>query len=112
MARCKRFSGVMIVFREPLRLSGCNCSILYKGASAFDPAGAGPNVARCGVFPENIELSFTGQGVDTEGGFNTAVFSACANVTTNTVFDLEGDRHLPREWRSGIHRSGFFRADD
>jgi len=61
----------------------------YKGASAFNLAGAGPNVARCGAFPENIELSFTGQGIDTEGGLNTAVFSACTNTTTNEVFDLK-----------------------
>ena len=61
----------------------------YKGASAFNLAGAGPNVARCGAFPENIELSFTGQGIDTEGGLNTAVFSACTNTTTNRVFDLK-----------------------
>ena len=44
----------------------------YKGGSSFDFTGAGPNVARCGAFPENIELSFTGSGIDTEGGFNTA----------------------------------------
>src|SRR4051794_30698616 len=61
----------------------------YKGASAFNLAGAGPNVARCGAFPENIELSFTGSGIDTEGGYNTAVFSACTNTTTNRVFDLK-----------------------
>ena len=61
----------------------------YKGASAFNLAGAGPNVARCGAFPENVELSFTGQGIDTEGGLNTAVFSACTNTNTNEVFDLK-----------------------
>lgn len=61
----------------------------YKGASAFNLAGAGPNVARCGAFPEHIELSFTGQGIDTEGGLNTAVFTACTNTTTNEVFDLK-----------------------
>lgn len=61
----------------------------YKGASAFNFAGAGPNVARCGAFPENLELSFTGQGIDTEGGLNNAVFSACTNTTTNVVFDLK-----------------------
>jgi hypothetical protein len=61
----------------------------YKGGSSFNLAGAGPNVARCGAFPENIELSFTGSGIDTEGGFNTAVFSACTNTTTNLVFDLK-----------------------
>src|SRR6185295_7950029 len=61
----------------------------YKGGSTFALAGAGPNVARCGAFPENVELSFTGSGIDTEGGFNTAVFSACTNTTTNLVFDLK-----------------------
>ena len=61
----------------------------YKGGSTFNLAGAGPNVARCGAFPENIELSFTGSGIDTEGGYNTAVFSACTNTTTNLVFDLK-----------------------
>ena len=61
----------------------------YKGASSFNFVGAAPNVARCGAFPENIELSFTGGGVDTEGGLNTAVFSACTNTITNLVFDLK-----------------------
>src|ERR1051325_7673742 len=61
----------------------------YKGDSAFNLAGAGPNVGRCGAFPENIELSFVGKGIDTEGGLNTAVFSACTNTTTNEVFDLK-----------------------
>src|SRR5688572_17436945 len=61
----------------------------YKGASAFNLAGVAPNIARCGAFPENVELSFTGSGIDTEGGFNTAVFSACTNTTTNLVFDLK-----------------------
>ena len=61
----------------------------YKGGSTFNLTGAGPNVARCGAFPENIELSFTGSGIDTEGGFNTAVFSACTNTTTNLISDLK-----------------------
>src|SRR5215217_7681215 len=61
----------------------------YRGGSTFDLAGVAPNVARCGAFPENIELSFTGSGIDTEGGYNTAVFSACTNTTTNLVFDLK-----------------------
>ena len=60
----------------------------YKGGSSFNLVGAGPNVARCGAFPENIELNFEGSGIDTEGGYNTAVFSACTNTTTNLVFDL------------------------
>jgi hypothetical protein len=46
----------------------------YKGGSTFNLVGAAPNVARCGPAPENIELSFTGSGIDTEGGSNTAVF--------------------------------------
>lgn len=60
----------------------------YKGGSTFTLVNAGPNVARCGSFPENVELSFTGSGTDTEGGVNTAVFSACNNTATSTVFDL------------------------
>src|SRR6185436_10193912 len=61
----------------------------YRGGSSFDFAGAGPNVARCGAFPQNVELNFTGSGIDTEGGYNTAVFSACTDTTTNMVFDLK-----------------------
>ena len=61
----------------------------YKGGSTFNLAGVAPNPARCGAFPENVELSFTGSGIDTEGGFNTAVFSACTNTSTNEVFDLK-----------------------
>ena len=61
----------------------------YKGGSIFNLSGAAPNVARCGAFPENVELSFTGGGIDTEGGLNTAVFSACANTVTNEVRDLK-----------------------
>jgi len=61
----------------------------YRGGSSFNLAGVAPNVARCGSFPENVELSFTGSGIDTEGGYNTAVFSACTNTTTNLVFDLK-----------------------
>lgn len=61
----------------------------YKGGSTFNLVSAGPNIARCGAFPENVELSFTGGGIDTEGGLNTAVFSACTNTSTNLVFDLK-----------------------
>lgn len=61
----------------------------YRGGSSFNLVGAGPNVARCGAFPENVELTFEGAGIDTEGGYNTAVFSACTNTTTNLVFDLK-----------------------
>jgi hypothetical protein len=68
----------------------------YRGGSIFNLAGVAPNVARCGAFPENIELSFTGSGIDTEGGFNTAVFSACTNTTTNLVFDLKAIDTYPQ----------------
>jgi hypothetical protein len=61
----------------------------HKGGSTFNLVGAGPNVARCGPFPQNIELSFEGSGIDTQGGYNTAVFSACTNTTTNEFFDLK-----------------------
>ena len=61
----------------------------WRGTESFSLTNAGPNVARCGAFPENVELSFTGAGIDTEGGYNTAVFSACTNTTTNLVFDLK-----------------------
>ncbi|HXD34669.1 MAG TPA: hypothetical protein VN643_26345 [Pyrinomonadaceae bacterium] len=61
----------------------------YRGGSSFDLVGAGPNLERCGAFPQNVELSFTGSGIDTEGGYNTAVFSACTNTITNLVFDLK-----------------------
>lgn len=68
---------------------GNNVNPDYRGGSSFDLVGAGPNVARCGAFPQNVELSFTGSGIDTEGGYNTAVFSACTDTTTNLVFDLK-----------------------
>ena len=74
-------------FASPLANNHVNPD--YRGASAFDLVGAGPNVARCGAFPQNVELNFTGGGIDTEGGLNTAVFSACTNTTTNEVFDLK-----------------------
>src|SRR5215211_7876520 len=61
----------------------------YKGGSTFNLAGAGRNVPLCVAFPENIQLSFTDSGIDTEGCYNTAVFSACTNTTTNLVFDLK-----------------------
>lgn len=70
-------------------LTGNHVNNDYRGGSSFDLVGAGPNVARCGAFPQNVELSFTGSGIDTEGGYNTAVFSACTNTTTNLVFDLK-----------------------
>jgi len=68
----------------------------YKGGSSFNLVSAGPNVPRCGAFPENVELNFQGSGIDTEGGYNTAVFSACTNTITNLVFDLRAtDTYVP-----------------
>ena len=61
----------------------------WKGAESFSLTGAGPNVARCGAFPENIELSFSGSGIDTEGGLFDVVASACTNTVTNGIFDLK-----------------------
>src|ERR1051325_32046 len=85
----------------------------YKGASAFNLAGAGPNVARCGAFPENIELSFTGQGIDTEGGLNTAVFSAGTNTTTNEVFDLKAiDTYVGRGDQVFVEADSFVQVMD
>lgn len=88
------FTGLMILAGQ--LLGGSSAATVddhvnphYKGGSTFNLVNAGPNVARCGAFPENIELSFEGSGIDTEGGYNTAVFSACTNTTTNDVFDLQ-----------------------
>lgn len=67
----------------------------YKGGSTFNLVSAGPNVARCGAFPQNIELNFEGSGIDTEGGYNTAVFSACTDTTDNRVFDLRATDTYP-----------------
>jgi len=85
----------------------------YKGASAFNLAGAGPNVARCGAFPEHVELSFTGQGIDTEGGLNNAVFSACTNTSTGEVFDLHAtDTYVQSGDQVFIEADSFVQAVD
>lgn len=76
--------------------AGKNVNPDYRGGSTFDLVGAGPNVARCGAFPQNVELSFTGSGIDTEGGYNTAVFSACTDTATNLVFDLKATDTYPQ----------------
>lgn len=60
----------------------------WKGIESFGLTNAGPNVARCGAFPQNVELSFSGSGIDTEGGVFNVVASACTNTTTNEIFDL------------------------
>ncbi|HEU4713144.1 MAG TPA: hypothetical protein VFS76_16350 [Pyrinomonadaceae bacterium] len=61
----------------------------WRGTESFSVTGAGPNVARCGAFPENIELSFAGSGIDTQGGAFNVVASACTNTVTNLIFDLK-----------------------
>lgn len=61
----------------------------WKGMESFSLTNAAPNVARCGAFPENIELTFSGSGIDTEGGLFDVVASACTNTTTNEIFDLK-----------------------
>ncbi|HET9479381.1 MAG TPA: hypothetical protein VFO72_08555 [Pyrinomonadaceae bacterium] len=61
----------------------------WKGMESFSLTNAGPNVSRCGAFPENIELTFAGSGIDTEGGLFDVVASACTNTTTNEIFDLK-----------------------
>lgn len=61
----------------------------WKGASMLTPVSAGPNVARCGAFPENVEVIFTGSGIDTGGGIFTSAASSCTNTTTGLIFDLK-----------------------
>ena len=61
----------------------------WRGTESFSLTNAGPNVARCGAFPENIELSFSGSGIDTEGGLFNVTASACTNIITNLIFDLK-----------------------
>lgn len=61
----------------------------WRGTESFGLTNAGPNVARCGAFPENIELTFAGSGIDTDGGAFNVTASACTNTTTNEIFDLK-----------------------
>jgi hypothetical protein len=60
----------------------------WKGASALTPVNVGPNPARCGSFPENIEITFTGGGIDTGGGIFTSAASTCVNTATGRISDL------------------------
>ena len=53
------------------------------------PVNVGPNVARCGAFPANVEVTFTGSGIDTGGGIFTSAASSCTNTTTGLIFDLK-----------------------
>lgn len=61
----------------------------WKGASMLTPVNVGPNVARCGSFPENVEITFTGSGIDTGGGIFTSAASTCTNTITGLIFDLK-----------------------
>ena len=61
----------------------------WKGASQLTPVSVAPNPARCGAFPENIELTFSGSGIDTGGGIFTSAASTCTNTTTGLIFDLK-----------------------
>lgn len=61
----------------------------WKGASSLTPVGAGPNVPRCGAFPQNVEVTFTGGGIDTGGGVFTSAASACTNTATGQITDLK-----------------------
>jgi hypothetical protein len=61
----------------------------WKGASALTPVSFGPNPARCGAFPENIEITFTGGGIDTGGGIFTSAASTCTNTTNGLIFNLK-----------------------
>jgi hypothetical protein len=61
----------------------------WKGASQLTPVAVAPNPARCGPFPENIEITFTGSGIDTGGGIFTSAASTCTNTTTGLIFDLK-----------------------
>lgn len=68
---------------------GVTVNTHWKGYASFSPTGAGPNVARCGEFPENIEVTFAGSGIDNQGGILTNSVSACLNTTTQIVKDLK-----------------------
>ncbi len=61
----------------------------WKGAETLNHVAAGPNLARCGAFPRNIEARFSGLGVDTEGGPYTVLASGCLDTEADLVFDLE-----------------------
>jgi hypothetical protein len=64
---------------------------------SFSLTNAAPNVPRCGAFPENIELTFSGSGVDTEGRAFNVTASDCTNTTTNEIFDLKvTDQYVPQ----------------
>ena len=68
---------------------GVTVNTHWKGYASFSPTGAGPNVARCGAFPENVEVIFAGSGIDNQGGILTNAVSACLNNATQIVTDLK-----------------------
>ena len=61
----------------------------WKGATMLTPVAVGPNDARCGAFPENVEIQFSGGGIDTGGGSFDSAASTCTNTTTGLIFDLK-----------------------
>ncbi|HKV36700.1 MAG TPA: hypothetical protein VJP89_20340 [Pyrinomonadaceae bacterium] len=61
----------------------------WKGASQLTPVSVAPNPTRCGPFPENIEITFSGSGIDTGGGIFSSAASTCTNTTTGLIFDLK-----------------------
>jgi hypothetical protein len=61
----------------------------HRGASMLNVVAVVPNPDRCGPFPPNVELQFTGEGTDTGGGPFTSVASACQDTATGAVFDLQ-----------------------
>jgi hypothetical protein len=61
----------------------------WKGAETFAPVAIGPNLARCGSFPRNLEARFVGSGIDTFGGPFTVAASGCLDTEANVLSDVE-----------------------
>jgi len=62
---------------------------VWKGAETFAPVRVGPNPARCGVFPRNLEAHFVGSGIDNNGGPYSVTASGCLDTEDNLLSDLE-----------------------
>lgn len=61
----------------------------HSGGSVLNIVGLQPNEPRCGVAPPNFEVHFAGYGMETELGPFSSVASACQNVETLQVTDLQ-----------------------
>jgi hypothetical protein len=61
----------------------------WKGAETFAPVTIGPNEARCGAFPRNVEARFAGSGIDTNGGPFAVTASGCLDTEAAVVSHLE-----------------------